>query len=105
MSELGQTLAKSPRIVGPAPARTAYNSKDRCVQSDSGVTSHHGFKRYLCPSVAMQSSEMMSLPVKQWAKSFLANFKLGGGTRYIDEAIDLDREGTCVFLAPCRTVK
>ena len=53
----------------------------------------------------MQSSEMMSLPVKQWAKSFLANFKLGGGTRYIDEAIDLDREGACVFLSPCRPVK
>jgi hypothetical protein len=55
----------------------------------------------------MQSSEMMYLPVEQlhlWANSLFAKFQLGGGTGYIDEAIDLDREGTCFFLSACRAV-
>ena len=32
--------------------------------------------------------------------------KQGGGTSYVDEAIDLDRKGTtCLFLLPFRAVK
>ena len=43
----------------------------------------------------MQSIEIMYLPVKRLhlrAKSLVAKFEQGGGTGYIDEAIDLDRE-------------
>ena len=43
----------------------------------------------------MQSSELMYPPVEQLrsrAESLAAKFKQGGGTSYIDEAIDLDRE-------------
>jgi hypothetical protein len=44
----------------------------------------------------MQSSEMMYLLVKRLAKD-----QQGGGTSGIDEANDLDREGTtCLFLWP-----
>ena len=56
----------------------------------------------------MQSSEIIYLPVEQlhlWANSLFAKFKLGGETSYIDEAIDLDREGTCFFLSACSAVK
>jgi hypothetical protein len=57
----------------------------------------------------MQGSEMMYPPVKKqlhsWAKFLAARVKQGGPS-YIDEAIDLDREGTtCLFLSPFRAVK
>ena len=48
-----------------------------------------------CLSVNVQSSEMMCPPVKQLhsrAKSLVAEFNHGGGSSYIDEAIDLDRK-------------
>ena len=65
--------------------------------------SHHAFERYLCHSVAMKSSELMHLSVKQlhlWIKSLVAK-----GTSYIHEASDLDHEGTCVSLSQCRAMK
>ena len=51
---------------------------------------------------------MTCLPVEQLylrANPLVAKSEQGAGTSYIDEAIDLDREGTCDFLPPCRTVK
>jgi hypothetical protein len=56
----------------------------------------------------MQSSELTHLPVEEshlQAKYLVAKAKQGGGAGYIDEAIDLDHEGTFVFLSPCRAVK
>ena len=49
---------------------------------------------YGCRSIAIQTSELMHLPVKRLhlrAKSLAAKSQQGGGTGYIDEAIDLDR--------------
>ena len=52
------------------------------------------FQRYLPVSISLHRSKMMYLPVKQLhsrAESLYAKFEHGEGTRYIDEAIDLDR--------------
>ena len=72
----------------------------------SSSASHHAFERYSCNSVAVQSSELMYLPVKQLhlrAKSLVAKVKQGGRrgrVSSIDEPIDLDRKGTYVFPSP-----
>ena len=61
----------------------------------SNLVNQYGFKRYLSVSVDLQRSEITYLPVKRLqsrANSLSAKFKQGGGTRYIDEAIDLDRQ-------------
>jgi CHAT domain-containing protein/tetratricopeptide (TPR) repeat protein len=57
----------------------------------------------------MQSSEMTHLPVEQLhsrAESLLAKFEQGGGTSYINEAINLDREAVelCLPGHPKRSV-
>ena len=68
-------------------------SPDHRIESSS--VSRHGLERYLCPSVDVQNTETTCLPVKQLhsrAKSLVAGFEQGGGTSYIEEAIDLDRE-------------
>ena len=54
----------------------------------------HGCGRYACLSVALQSSELMYLPVEQLlsrAESLFAKFERGE-TSYIDEAIVVGRE-------------
>jgi hypothetical protein len=55
----------------------------------------------------MQSSETIYLSAEQLsAKSLVGKGKQGGGTSGIDEANDLDREGTTyLFLSPFRAVK
>jgi hypothetical protein len=65
----------------------------------SSPVGHHGSERYLCLFITMQSSKMTYLSVEQsWAQSLLAKVKQGEGTSYVDEAIDLDYEGTtCLF--------
>ena len=55
----------------------------------------HGVRKYVSVCVDLQSSKMTYLPVKQLhsrADSLSAKFRQGEGTRYIDEAIDLDRQ-------------
>jgi hypothetical protein len=81
-----------------------------CVFSNHRVevssVGHHAFDRYLCLSVTMQRTEMMYLLVTQLAKSLFSKDKQRGGTSGIDEAINLDREGTTyLFLWPFRAVK
>ena len=60
----------------------------------SSLVNQHGFRRYSSVSVGLQSSKMMYLLAEQLhsqAESLSTKFKQGGGTRYIDEAIELDR--------------
>ena len=55
----------------------------------------YGLGRYLSVSVGLQNSEMMYLSVGQLrsrAESLFAKFEQGGGTRCIDDAIDLDHQ-------------
>jgi hypothetical protein len=74
---------------------------------EASSTGHHAFNRYLCLFIAMQSSETIYLSAEQLsAKSLVGKGKQGGGTSGIDEANDLDREGTTyLFLSPFRAVK
>jgi hypothetical protein len=59
-------------------------------------------RKVLVSSVAMQSGEMTYLPVEQShlrVKSLVAKVRQAGRISYIDEPIDLDRKGSCVFLS------
>ena len=109
MSELHSPRGVSDRTCVPAPAGTTYLCFPNHRVEASSVD-HHAFERYLCLSVAMQSGELMYLPVKRlhlWAKSLVANLKIKrrGKSGYIDESMHPHREGTSVFLSPCRAVR
>ena len=81
-------------ITGPAQCATGVFLNHRAVPN----LIQHGVRRYLPISAGLQSSQMTHwhlLPVAQLhsrAESLSSKFEQGGGTRYIDEAIDLDRE-------------
>jgi hypothetical protein len=69
-------------VVSAEPVHRRSRARHTCVLPNHRVepssVSYHALDRYLSLSVAMQSSELMYLPVQQlylWAKSLVVGFK------------------------------
>jgi hypothetical protein len=92
--EYGIFAKQRVHVVSAEPVHRRSRARYTCVFPNHRVepssVSYHALDRYLSLSVAMQSSELMYLPVQQlylWAKSLVVGFK-----------------GTFVVLLPRRAV-